>query len=265
MSEVVALSPNRWPDALLHRRYAVVHTTEGTSSLGWLTNPASQVSATLLIPRDGPDWWRLGADVDAMWHAGLVSDPVEPLYDGVNPNLEAPGVELEGFATQPITDFQLRTAVAALDAWAVPPVPHARLATTGPYYRSDPGVDNFARIVVALNAGGDVVTMTRAEVAELIKDGIREMLRAPEGAQLVEFAIRQPGGYAAKLQAWLDANVLAWLPKTSRRAGRAAATGDPFAPIRPLAVSQKGEWPSDRGEEPIAPERAAHRTGGGSR
>jgi hypothetical protein len=255
MTEIMALSPNRWPGALANRRYAVMHTTEGTSSLGWLRNPDSMVSATLLVPRDGPDWWRLGADTDAMWHAGIVSDPVTDLYDGVNPNLEAPGIELEGFATQPITLFQIQTAVGYLEPWGVPPIMHAWLATTGPYYRSDPGVDNFAAIIAALNGGGDVATLTREDV----KDVIREMLRAQEGSDLVEFAIRYQGGYAEKLQAWLNVNVLARLPKMVRAGKRAAAVESPFTPIVPQQhpTGQKGEWDPALGPEPVAPQRTS--------
>jgi hypothetical protein len=253
-TEVLAISPNRWPGALRDLRYTVIHTTEGTSSLGWLRNPASQVSATLLIPREGPTYWRLGADDDAMWHAGLVADPTTPLYDGTNPNLEARGIELEGFAREPITAWQLNTAAAIIKAWGKPLVGHFELATSGPNFRSDPGAANFAVLKAAVEGVMGAGPFTDEQITwldDFVKRTFRVMLTSPEGAQLVEYAIRQPGGYASKLQAWLDQNVAR---RISGRGERRTPVADPFtAPA--TSPSQKGEWPADRGPEPRAPER----------
>lgn len=253
MSEVLALSPNRWVGSLKDPRYYVAHTTEGTSSLGWLRNPASQVSATWLVPRDGPDWWRLGADDDAMWHAGFTFEPSTPLWGGGNPNLEGPGFELEGFAREPITDFQLRWWADQYRRRPMPLVGHFELATGGPYYRSDPGAENFVRLKAAM--GGLMLT------AEDVKNLIREMLRSDEGAILVEEAIRHPiladgrGGYGAKLQRWLDANVVY---KTARALKRGTPIENPFTPVPRAARPPDGRGPRETWPE-------EHRAEGGKR
>ena len=248
MAEIVKLSPNRWPGALSTLRYCVLHTTQGTSSLGWLTNPNSMVSATWLVPPNGPDWYRLGGLDDAMWHAGSVSDPVTPLYDGTNPNLVAWGIEFEGFATEPLTQFQLDVARTILGSRPeLPLVPHAALATSGPFFRSDPGITNLAAILLAVKGE----TMSYAEIEENVKGTIRAMLTSPEGAMLVETAIRAPNGYADKLQSWIDANV-------AKKTGAAGPMGSdsPFGPLPSTPpTGQRGAWPGDRGPEPKAPGR----------
>src|SRR6266508_978573 len=207
MAEVVRLSPNRRPGALTQVRYCVLHTTQGTNSLGWLTNPDSMVSATWLVPQNGPDWYRLGDLNDAMWHAGAVAEPVTPLYDGTNPNLVAWGIEFEGFATEPLTPFQLEVARTLFGPRPeLPLIPHASLATHRPFFRSDPGITNYA-------------------------------------------AIRHPGGYADKLQQWIEGNV-------AKKTGAAAAPADAGSPFGPMPSSpptgQRGDWPAERGPEPRA-------------
>lgn len=251
MGEVVRLSPNRWPGALTQLRYCVLHTTQGTNSLGWLTNPDSMVSATWLVPPNGPDWYRLGELDDAMWHAGFVSDPATPLYDGTNPNLEAWGIEFEGFATEPLTGFQIEVAHTLFGSRPdLPLIPHALLATSGPFFRSDPGITNYAAILHAVKGE----TVSYAEIEDNVKATIRAILTAPEGAQLVESAIRYPGGYADKLQNWLQDNV----PK---KAGVAAgpsgtSTQSPFGKLPDSPpTGQRGDWPAGRGPEPRAPGR----------
>ncbi len=246
MGEVVRISPNRWPGALKDLKYCVVHTTQGTSSLGWLTNPSSSVSATWLVPPNGPDWYRLGDLNDAMWHAGIVSDPVTPLYDGTNPNLVAWGIEFEGFATEPLTAFQLDVARTLLASRpGLPLVAHAALATSGPFFRSDPGVSNYAAILLAVKGE----TMSYAEIEDNVKATIRAMLTSPEGAMLVESAIRLPNGYADKLQKWIDANL-------AKKAGAAATADSPFGPLPTVPpTGQRGDWPGGRGPEPKAPGR----------
>lgn len=236
MSEILALSPNRWPDAL-EPRYTVLHTTEGTSSLGWLRNPDSQVSATLLVPRDGPDWWRLVNPLDAAWHAGFVAAPRTPLYDGVNPNLEAYGLELEGFHDQPVTDFQVRVAADFILRHGTPYCMHADLATTGPYYRSDPGLENFARISLAVT-GGNMGAPFTPEQQQAIDNRIREIVMAEDIAPFALF--RALGIYTGNI------------PRTGARRV-------PGAPFKVPKGGQKGAWPKGRGPEPVAPERMAKR------
>lgn len=256
MNIVEAISPNRWPGALPSVKYGVMHTTQGTSSLGWLRNPASQVSAQYLVPKEGPDIYRLVPDGDAAWHAGLTYEPRTPLFDGVNPNLRAYGVELEGFAAEPITPFQIETAVALINRYGVPFCMHADLATGGPYYRSDPGIANFAAIVAAQEGMG---VFTQAQIAwldDFVKGTIRVMLTSDEGKGLVEFAIRQPGGYGSKLQAWIDKylvyRVLGKMPKGKAAVTRRRNTVKKDSPFSPIAVptGQKGEWPKELGPEP---------------
>lgn len=131
----------------------MVHTTEGTNSLGWLLNPASEVSYTMLIPRAGPKIYRLGREGDAHWHAGIVCDPITTaLYHGVNPNRESNGYALEGFARDPITAFQLETVVALIVADDKPWIGHVNLAGCN---RTDPGAGNMALIAAELALGGD--------------------------------------------------------------------------------------------------------------
>lgn len=230
MGEILALSPNRWLDSLAFK-YAVLHTTEGTSSLAWLRNPASQVSATLLIPREGPDWWRLVGKTDAAWHAGFVAAPRTALYDGVNPNLEAEGYELEGFASQPVTDWQVATVARIILANGKPFCMHADLATQGTYYRSDPGVENFARISAAVT-GGNMAEFTAAQ-QQAIDNRIREIVMAEDIAPFAVF--RALGIYTGNI------------PKTTARGG-ARVPGQPFkVPV----TGQRGTWPKSLGPEPL--------------
>jgi len=245
MNEALQLSPNRWPGALHDFRYWVLHTTEGTDSLGWLTNPASQVSATFLVPRNGPNYFRLGWDDDAMWHAGFTCSPSTPFWSGGNPNLESRGIELEGFHDEPITDFQLEVWRELHARDPQPLVGHFELARCGPYYRSDPGAENFVRLQAAIT-GGDM-----ALSGENVKDLIREMLKSDEGAILVEEAIRHPilpdgrGGYGAKLNDWLTTHFVQF-PRALRRRGR--TTTNPLEPIIPATPDGRGPretWPPE--------------------
>jgi hypothetical protein len=207
------------------------------------------VSATWLVPQQGPDWYRLGELNDAMWHAGIVSNPVTPHYDGTNPNLVAWGIEFEGFATEPLTPFQLEVARTLLGSRPdLPLVPHAALATSGPFFRSDPGITNLAAILLAVKGE----TMSYAEIEDNVKATIRVMLMSPEGANLVEFAIRYPGGYAEKLQRYLDTSYT----KKAGATGPVTGAESPFGPVEAKSESgQRGDWPAGRGPEPKAPGR----------
>jgi hypothetical protein len=247
--EIVRLSPNRWPRALTRPRYFVLHTTQGTNSLGWLTNPNSMVSATWLVPQHGPNWYRLGELNDAMWHAGIVSNPATPYYYGTNPNLVSWGIEFEGFASEPLTQFQLEVARTLLGTRPdLPLVPHAALATSGPFFRSDPGITNLAAILLAVKGE----TMSYAEIEENVKGTIRLMLTSPEGAMLVEHAIRHQIGYGNKLQTYLDASYA----KKAGASGPVTGSESPFGPVEDKsATGQRGDWPADLGPEPKAPGR----------
>lgn len=252
-------TPNRWPGGLTNFRYRVDHTTEGgfSGALSWLTNPASQVSANYLVSKEGRIV-QLCPLRDAAWHAGLTWAPSTPLFDGVNPNVESVGVEFEGTYAEPLTPAQLDASAQIDDAIkaefkvaTVPHVAHYELATGGPNFRRDPGVGNFAAILMR----GAGMPFTDAQIAwldDFVKRTIRVMLTSEEGAGLVEFAIRQPTGYAPKLQAWLDAH----MALKGLAGGRRGLEPDPFAPLPAPhdSPSQKGTWPGP-GPEPQAPEK----------
>ena len=149
-------TPNRWPGAITQRRYRVVHTTEGTSSLSWILNPDSQVSYGLLVPRVGPKVYALGdRSVDAFWHAGAVCEPiVTTLYDGSNPNRQSDGVAFEGFARDPLSPFQLEVWREINRDDPLPWCGHYALAGCN---RSDPGLANMAVLAAEIAEGGDLI------------------------------------------------------------------------------------------------------------
>lgn len=148
-------------------RYIVLHTTEGTDSRTWLTETGN-VSAHYLVREDmvyrlvGEDW--------AAWHAGIISgEPTTQHYSGgwedsyengvlvgggwtVNPNDESIGIEVEGYAAQPLSAAAVRsTAELIADIrrrrGPLPLVSHSELS---PGNRSDPGVENRQRIEALL-------------------------------------------------------------------------------------------------------------------
>ncbi len=96
-------SPNRGGYGTPHRPEAIVwHITQGTSSLGWLTNPNSGASSNYLIDRDGtihelvPPW-------ESAWANGKVANPntgnpliARWLREGVNFNTRTISIEHEG-------------------------------------------------------------------------------------------------------------------------------------------------------------------------
>ncbi len=130
-------------------RAIVLHTTQGTDSRTWLTETGN-VSSHYLVRES--DVYRLVSEDDAAWHAGsVVGDPTTPLYDGTNPNLWTIGIEIEGYAAQPLSAEAIASTAALIrDIWqrrgALPLVAHAHLS---PGNRSDPGVANFAALVEA--------------------------------------------------------------------------------------------------------------------
>jgi hypothetical protein len=139
-------------------RYIVLHTTEGTDSRTWLTETGN-VSANYLIQRSTV--YQLVPEEYAAWHAGrIVGTPTTPLYDGVNPNLESIGIEMEGFADQLLESDTLNAAADLIrDIRArrgpLPLVNHGELS---PGDRHDPGTRNRAAID-ALLAGGEDMTV----------------------------------------------------------------------------------------------------------
>lgn len=141
------LTPNRWVGAL-DWGYDVIHTTEGTNSLGWLLNPDSQVSYTYLIPKSGPKIYKLVGPNDAAWHAGAVCDPITtPLYEGVNPNRRSRGIAVEGHARDVMTPFQLGTVLDLIRKGGKPWCGHFHLAGCN---RTDPGAANMSLLTAEL-------------------------------------------------------------------------------------------------------------------
>jgi N-acetyl-anhydromuramyl-L-alanine amidase AmpD len=120
----------------------VVHATAGTNSLAWLsTDPASAVSAHLLIGKDGTVH-RLVEDSGIAWHAGVSSwgrfgTPGLPSVNSVSL-----GVELENLntGTDPYPDVQVLALARAVYRWImhygwIPQVSHAAIA---PGRKTDP-------------------------------------------------------------------------------------------------------------------------------
>lgn len=162
-------SPNFTPGRKRSVRYIVLHTTQGHDSRSWLTNKDSQVSAHYLERED--DEYQLVRDEDTAWHAGsIVGTPTTSLYaQGVNPNDESIGIEIEGFAAQPISPACLKRTVARIRTLrekfgALPLVDHAMLS---PGNRSDPGEENRAAIFAALGEEDDMAGLSDADLARI--------------------------------------------------------------------------------------------------
>jgi N-acetyl-anhydromuramyl-L-alanine amidase AmpD len=119
----IAPSPNHSPRSPAHSITCVVwHATASAtlrSTLGWLTNPASQVSAHYLIDRDGNAWLLVPED-RAAWHAGMSAWRGLEVTTGGVPSLNpvSIGIELvnrnDGADRYPAA--QLRSALY-LTAW----------------------------------------------------------------------------------------------------------------------------------------------------
>jgi len=101
-------SPNRGYAADVHRVDAVIwHITQGTNSLGWLTNPASGASSNYLIARNGTIY-ELVPPTESAWANGRVCNPDadhnQPLItkwvkEGVNFNRRSVSIEHEGMTS----------------------------------------------------------------------------------------------------------------------------------------------------------------------
>ena len=146
---MIDLPSQFWSARAAPIRYIVLHTTEGTDSRTWLTQTGN-VSAHYLVREDVV--YRLVDEENVAWHAGkVVGDPTTDLYTGVNPNEESIGIEVEGYAAQRLSEKSVSTVGALVrDIWKrrgpLPLVAHSHLS---PGNRSDPGTENYARMVAA--------------------------------------------------------------------------------------------------------------------
>lgn len=197
----IDLSSARYSTRSYAIRYTVLHTSQGYDSRSWLSDsPGSQVSANYLVREEGI--YRIVPEGYAAWHAGIiVGTPTTPLYDGVNPNQESIGIEMEGFAEGQVSPGIIALTAALLDDidarnGYLPTVNHSELSED----RTDPGAANRAAVEAARGGGGADLD------AEGVKQVIREMLSSEEGANLVKQEIlRAPNGYGPALQQFLDA------------------------------------------------------------
>jgi N-acetylmuramoyl-L-alanine amidase len=121
-------SPNfGYHNGFTHRPEAVCwHITQGQSSLGWLTNPASGASSNYLIDRDGTIHELVPPNQSA-WANGAVNDPdlANPVIagwerEGCNYNQRTISIENEGYtkywAPGALTAVQTESLIA-LTAW----------------------------------------------------------------------------------------------------------------------------------------------------
>lgn len=122
-------SPNRGYPSGVHRVDAIIwHITQGSNSLGWLTNPASGASSNYLIARDGTIH-ELVPPVESAWANGRVCNPDadhnQPLItkwvaEGVNFNRRTVSIEHEGMSSLgqggSLTAAQI-AATVRLTAW----------------------------------------------------------------------------------------------------------------------------------------------------
>jgi N-acetyl-anhydromuramyl-L-alanine amidase AmpD len=81
-----------------------------TGCLDWLRNPVAKASAHYLIDRTGKIY-QLVKEGDTAWHAGNVSNPNWPLYDGSNPNRYTIGIEHEGQPGDGLTEAQFQATL----------------------------------------------------------------------------------------------------------------------------------------------------------
>lgn len=146
---VIDLPSRFWSYGDVPLKYIVLHTTQGTDSRTWLTKTGG-VSAHYLIRESRV--YRLVDEDNVAWHAGLiVGNPTTPLYTGEDPNEESIGLEMEGFAASRLSDELVQTTADLIkDIWKrrgpLPPVAHSHLS---PGNRSDPGTENYARVIAA--------------------------------------------------------------------------------------------------------------------
>jgi hypothetical protein len=266
----VGPTPNRWPGAFTGLEAIVLHDTEGggDGSLAWMLNPSASASALIEVKEDG-SVWKLGDWGDAFWHAGVVNAPLTPLAYGTNPNLRMQGIEFAGFNTRPLTAAQFAVAPdvcrliwGAYGVASSPLIPHAWIDTIN---RFDPGADNYVALVKAIAGGGSPVAGTpfTQEQIDWLDNFVKATIRLviPAEAFLTEDAIRAPGGYGQKLQAWIDANLQyksAALKAAANKRLKAAlggkkkadAAADPFAPVPKVSPAMDLRGPVETWPEP---------------
>lgn len=109
MPDIVwAGSPNYREGRNGRKPIAIVnHITSGKypGCLTWMQNPAAKASAHYLVTKTGKIY-QLVKDENTAWHAGQVSKPAWPLYDGTNPNQYTIGIEHEALAGEGLTEEQ---------------------------------------------------------------------------------------------------------------------------------------------------------------
>ena len=100
MNIIQSPSPNFSGRAGHKPELIVVHCTEGNwaSDMGWLRNPASQVSSHYIISPAG-EVHQLVSETDSAWHSGRIDKPTANLKkkpDGsfINPNWYSIGIEV---------------------------------------------------------------------------------------------------------------------------------------------------------------------------
>lgn len=156
MFEVVwADSAHRGGTRTLPPLVVVLHATAGTNSLAWLTtNPASEVSAHLLIRPDG-HVYRLVEDAGIAYHAGVSTWARFGRTGQASVNSISLGIELENLNTgeDPYTSAQVESAARAVYRWILaygylPTVSHASIAPTR---KTDPAGFPWAQYNAVLN------------------------------------------------------------------------------------------------------------------
>lgn len=124
-------SPNCWPGRMGYKpRYIVLHGTAGGSngsSVGWLVNPQSQVSAHYVISQAG-QIWQLVDEEAAAWANGVLTAGHAGYWNNdINPNLLSISIEHEKadkYNNTPLTpaqaqaSFQLISRICA--RWNIP-------------------------------------------------------------------------------------------------------------------------------------------------
>lgn len=110
-------SPNFWPGrGGRNPSYIIIHGTAGGSngsSVGWLCDPASQVSAHYVITQTG-QVYQLVNDVDSAWANGPITAGHDPWWtNDVNPNLITLSIEHEKPDTNNATPLTSAQALAS--------------------------------------------------------------------------------------------------------------------------------------------------------
>ena len=179
--EFIDLASDFWSDRQAPLKYIVAHATEGVDSRVWVTK-TGRVSYTYLIRED--EVYRLVSEEHAAWHAGIiVGDPTTQLYTGVNPNEESIGIAIEGKSADRFSDVAVSTFGRLVrDIWKrrgpLPLVAHYHLS---PGNRSDPGIENYARMVAAAQ---------EEELTQEYKEALQRELQEKAYAPLTELQLR---------------------------------------------------------------------------